>query len=63
LIACFFDRFLGRSEIDLGQQREAGERIADENLNMEAANRYISASLKREYAGENERNSTVFCQK
>lgn len=35
------------------QQREVGELIADENLNREAAKRYISASLKREYASEN----------
>ena len=35
------------------QQREAAEIIADENLNEEAAKRYITASLKREYASEN----------
>jgi type I restriction enzyme R subunit len=35
------------------QQREAGELIADENLNLEAAKRYISTSLKREFASEN----------
>lgn len=35
------------------QQREASELIADENLNLEAARRYISTSLKREYASEN----------
>ena len=35
------------------QQREAGELIADENLNKEAAKRYISTSLKREYPSEN----------
>ncbi|ODA29270.1 type I restriction endonuclease subunit R [Planctopirus hydrillae] len=35
------------------QQREAGELIADENLNIEAAKRYITTSLKREYASEN----------
>ncbi len=35
------------------QQREVKELIADENLNEEAAKRYISASLKREYASEN----------
>jgi len=35
------------------QQREAGKLIADENLNQEAAKRYITASLKREYASEN----------
>jgi type I restriction enzyme R subunit len=35
------------------QQREAGELISAENLNEEAARRYISTSLKREYASEN----------
>jgi type I restriction enzyme, R subunit len=35
------------------QQREAHELINDENLNAEAAKRYIMASLKREYASEN----------
>lgn len=35
------------------QQREAAELIAEENLNQEAAKRYITASLKREYASEN----------
>jgi len=35
------------------QQREAAELIRDENLNVEAAKRYITASLKREYASEN----------
>ena len=35
------------------QQREAVELIADENLNTEAAKRYISTSLKREFASEN----------
>ncbi len=35
------------------QQREVADLIADENLNTEAAKRYISASLKREYASEN----------
>lgn len=35
------------------QQREVKELIADENLNVEAAKRYISTSLKREYASEN----------
>lgn len=32
---------------------EASELIADENLNEEAAKRYIEASLKREFANEN----------
>jgi type I restriction enzyme R subunit len=35
------------------QQREAGELITDENLNAEEAKRYISTSLRREYASEN----------
>ncbi|MGJ0331229.1 type I restriction endonuclease subunit R [Aliarcobacter cryaerophilus] len=35
------------------QQKEANELIKDENLNEEAAKRYIIASLKREYASEN----------
>jgi type I restriction enzyme R subunit len=35
------------------QQKEASELISDENLNEEAAKRYITTSLKREYASEN----------
>ncbi|MFV0605097.1 MAG: type I restriction endonuclease subunit R, EcoR124 family [Niabella sp.] len=35
------------------QKTEANELIADENLNEEAAKRYITTSLKREYASEN----------
>lgn len=35
------------------QQREAQDMIVAENLNEEAARRYITASLKREYASEN----------
>jgi len=35
------------------QRRVVVELITDENLNEEAAKRYISASLKREYASEN----------
>ncbi len=35
------------------QQREAQELINAENLNAEAAKRYIAASLKREFASEN----------
>ena len=34
------------------QQREADELINDENLNAEAAKRYITTSLKREYASD-----------
>lgn len=35
------------------QKKEADELIASENLNIEAAKRYINASLKRGYASEN----------
>ena len=35
------------------QKKEVSELIADENLNEEGAKRYISASLKREYANDN----------
>lgn len=35
------------------QQREVAILITDENLNEEAAKRYITASLKREFASEN----------
>ncbi len=35
------------------QKEEATELITDENLNEEAAKRYITTSLKREYASEN----------
>lgn len=35
------------------QQREAEELINDENLNIEAAKRYISTSIKREFASDN----------
>ncbi|MFN4081449.1 MAG: type I restriction endonuclease subunit R [Saprospiraceae bacterium] len=35
------------------QKAEASALIAEENLNEEAAKRYIAASLKREYASEN----------
>ncbi|MCP1105730.1 type I restriction endonuclease subunit R [Serratia nevei] len=35
------------------QQREADELIGSENLNAEAARRYITTSLKREFASEN----------
>lgn len=34
------------------QQREADELINSENLNQEAAKRYITTSLKREYASD-----------
>jgi type I restriction enzyme R subunit len=35
------------------QRREADALITDENLNVEAARRYISVSLKREFASDN----------
>jgi len=35
------------------QQREAQELISGENLNAEAARRYITTSLKREFASDN----------
>ena len=35
------------------QQKEAETLIQEENLNVDAAKRYISTSLKREYASEN----------
>ena len=35
------------------QQREAQELISAENLNAEAARRYITTSLKREFASDN----------
>lgn len=35
------------------QKKEADELITDENLNEEAAKRYIMSSLKKEYASEN----------
>lgn len=35
------------------QKKEAAELIKEENLNEEAAKRYIATSLKREYASEN----------
>ncbi len=41
------------SYIQVEQQREVQDIIATENLNEEAAKRYITASLKREYASEN----------
>jgi len=35
------------------QQREADQLISDENLNAEAARRYITTSLRREFASDN----------
>jgi type I restriction enzyme R subunit len=49
--ASVIEAFFGFARAE--QQREVGELIADENLNSEAARRYISTSLKREYASEN----------
>lgn len=49
--ASVIEAFFGFARTE--QQREASELIADENLNTEAAKRYISTSLKREYASEN----------
>ena len=47
IIAAFFTYAQER------QKAEAAELIAEENLNEEAARRYIQLSLKREYASEN----------
>jgi type I restriction enzyme R subunit len=47
VIDSFFTYAQGR------QKTEASELIAEENLNVEAAKRYIAVSLKREYASEN----------
>lgn len=49
--ASVIEAFFGYARAE--QQREAGELIAEEKLNSEAAKRYISTSLKREYASEN----------
>ena len=47
IIDSFFEYAQGK------QKKEATELITDENLKEEEAKRYISASLKREYASEN----------
>jgi type I restriction enzyme R subunit len=49
--ASVIEAFFGYARAE--QQREAAALIAEENLNQEAAKRYITASLKREYASEN----------
>lgn len=49
--ASVIEAFFGFARAE--QQREAGELITDESLNAEAAKRYISTSLRREYASEN----------
>ena len=57
--ATIIDEFFKFAQAE--QNREAEELISSEGLNEEAAKRYISASLKREYASENgtELNSTL----
>jgi len=47
IIDSFFAYAQGKQKI------EASELIADENLNVEEAKRYITVSLKREFASEN----------
>ena len=49
--ASIIDAFFSFAQAE--QQREIAELIAEENLNGVAANRYITASLRREYASEN----------
>ena len=49
--ASVIDTFFGFARAE--QQREAQELIIDENLNAEAARRYIAISLKREFASDN----------
>ena len=49
--ASIIDRFFSFAQKE--QKREAEELINSEELNKEAAKRYILASLKREYASEN----------
>ena len=49
--ASIIDAFFAFAQAE--QQREAEELISTENLNAEAAKRYITASLKREYASDN----------
>ncbi len=57
--ASIIDAFFKFAQVE--QAREAEELIRSEGLNAEAAKRYISASLKREFASENgtELNSTL----
>jgi type I restriction enzyme R subunit len=45
------------------QQREAEELINSENLNIEAAKRYITTSIKREFASENGTELTAILPK
>jgi len=49
--ASIIDAFFSFAQAE--QQREVVELITEENLNEEAAKRYITASLKREFASEN----------
>lgn len=49
--ASVIEAFFAFAQIE--QQREADELISSENLNDEAARRYITTSLKREFASEN----------
>ncbi len=49
--ATIIDSFFAYAQVR--QKKEATELISDENLNEEAAKRYITASLKREFASEN----------
>jgi len=49
--ASIIDEFFKFAQAE--QQKEADKLISDENLNEEAAKRYIVSSLKREYASEN----------
>ena len=49
--ASIIDAFFSFAQAE--QKREAKELISSENLNENAAKRYIRASLKREYASEN----------
>jgi type I restriction enzyme R subunit len=49
--ATIIDDFYAYAKVK--QKKEASELITEESLNEEAAKRYISTSLKREYASEN----------
>jgi type I restriction enzyme R subunit len=49
--AGIIDSFFAYAQVK--QKEEAEKLIRDENLNVEAAKRYITISLKREYASEN----------
>ena len=49
--ASIIDTFFAFAQAE--QQREAAELIATEKLNVDAARRYINASLKREFASQN----------